>query len=53
MAGKGDKYRPVDPNKWEEGWERIFGNKKCKDKKNESEIHDRRRTKRSARTKTK
>lgn len=27
MAGKGDKYRPVDRKKWEEGWERAFGKK--------------------------
>ena len=26
-AGKGDKPRPVDKKKWDEGWERIFGNK--------------------------
>jgi hypothetical protein len=24
-AGKGDRYRPVDRQKWDEGWERIFG----------------------------
>lgn len=29
-AGKGDAYRKVDPKKWEEGWERIFGKKKGK-----------------------
>jgi hypothetical protein len=23
MAGKGDNYRPVDPKKWDEGYERI------------------------------
>lgn len=29
-AGKGDTYRPVDPKKWDENWERIFGKKKTK-----------------------
>lgn len=24
-AGKGDRYRPVNRDKWDEGWERIFG----------------------------
>ena len=24
-AGKGDRYRPVDQRKWDEGWERVFG----------------------------
>ena len=32
-AGKGDKYRPVDQKKWDEGWESAFGNKKTKNKK--------------------
>ena len=27
-AGKGDKYRKVDPQKWDEGWEKAFGKKK-------------------------
>lgn len=27
-AGKGDKYRPVNQKKWEEGWESAFGKKK-------------------------
>jgi hypothetical protein len=26
-AGKGDTYRYVDPKKWEENYERIFGHK--------------------------
>jgi hypothetical protein len=26
-AGKGSKYRPVDFKKWEEGWDKAFGNK--------------------------
>lgn len=32
-AGKGDKPRPVDPVKFAEGWEMIFGKKKPKDEK--------------------
>ena len=32
MSGKGDKQRPHDKKKFDEGWERIF-NKKKKDKK--------------------
>jgi len=31
-AGKGDKYRPVDMKKWDEGWEKAFGKKKKKKK---------------------
>tara|TARA_B100000073_G_scaffold149977_1_gene123629 strand:+ start:76 stop:210 length:135 start_codon:yes stop_codon:yes gene_type:complete len=27
-AGKGDKYRPVDQKKWDEGWEKAFGKNK-------------------------
>ena len=34
-AGKGDKYRKVNFEKWDEGWELAFGKKKKKDKKNE------------------
>jgi hypothetical protein len=26
-AGKGSKYRPVDQKKWNEGWEKAFGQK--------------------------
>ena len=26
-GGKGSKQRPTDKKKWDEGWERIFGNK--------------------------
>lgn len=33
MAGKGDKYRPVDKEKFSEGYDRIFGKK---EKKNEN-----------------
>ena len=29
-AGKGDKYRPVDMNKYRENYEKIFGKKKTK-----------------------
>ena len=25
-GGKGDKYRPVDKQKWDNNWDRIFGN---------------------------
>ena len=32
QAGKGSKYRPVDPKKYAENWERAFG-KKTKKKK--------------------
>lgn len=28
MSGKGDTPRPVDPKKWSENWDRIFGKKK-------------------------
>ena len=28
QAGKGDKYRPVNFKKWDEGWESAFGKKK-------------------------
>lgn len=30
-GGKGDKQRPVDPKKWDENYERIFGKKKKAD----------------------
>ena len=34
QAGKGDKYRPIDHNKWDEGWKKAFGKtKKVKRKK--------------------
>ena len=33
-AGKGDRYRKLDQQKWDEGWERSFGKKsKMKQKK--------------------
>ena len=28
MSGKGSKQRPTDKQKFSEGWDRIFGNKK-------------------------
>ena len=31
-AGKGDAPRQVDPKKWAENWDRIFGKKKPKKK---------------------
>ena len=34
QAGKGSKYRPVDPKKYAENWEKVFGkNRKKKGKK--------------------
>jgi len=33
-AGKGDKYRDVDMNKYRENYEKIFGSKKKKKKSN-------------------
>tara|TARA_R100000697_G_scaffold19958_1_gene27261 strand:+ start:792 stop:1001 length:210 start_codon:yes stop_codon:yes gene_type:complete len=30
MAGKGDTYRSVDQEKWNENWERVFGDKNRK-----------------------
>ena len=33
-GGKGSKQRPTDRQKFEENFERIFGNKKGKEKKN-------------------
>lgn len=32
QAGKGDSYRPVDPKKWSDNYDRIFGKKKEKAK---------------------
>jgi len=28
MSGKGSRYRPVNKKKFDQGWDRIFGNKK-------------------------
>ena len=36
-GGKGDKQRPTDRKKWDEGWERIYGNK---DKNTNTNDHD-------------
>jgi hypothetical protein len=33
QAGKGDAYRPVDPKKWSENYDRIFRKKKIKKQK--------------------
>ena len=32
-GGKGSKQRPTDEQKYHEGWDRIFGKKKEKEKK--------------------
>lgn len=32
-GGKGSKPRPVDKKKFDENWDRIFGNKKKEEKK--------------------
>jgi hypothetical protein len=32
-AGKGDKPRPVDGNKYRDGWEKVFGKKPVKTSK--------------------
>jgi hypothetical protein len=32
LAGKGDKPRPVDYQKWSDNWDRIFGTAKTKGK---------------------
>ena len=40
MAGKGDRYRQLDYNKWSEGWDKTFGKKKQKTKE---EIKEERR----------
>ena len=47
QAGKGDKYRPVNFKKWDEGWEAAFGKPKKKGKKNGKEEDVRRGTERS------
>lgn len=31
MAGKGDRYRPVDQEKYDRGWDLAFGNKETED----------------------
>ena len=37
-AGKGDKPRPINYKKWSANWDRIFGKKKKKVKKNANRI---------------
>lgn len=32
MSGKGDTPRPVDPKKWSENWDKIFGKKHEREK---------------------
>lgn len=40
-AGKGDRYRPVDQKKWDEGYERVFGSKPAiQDEHNKETSHD-------------
>ena len=39
-AGKGDRYRPIDQKKWDEGWEAAFGKKKPKQKSKNKETKD-------------
>ncbi len=34
QAGKGDRYRSVNFEKWDEGWEAAFGDKAKKENKN-------------------
>ena len=34
MSGKGSKQRPTDKQKFDEGWDRIFGNKKKEENQN-------------------
>jgi len=33
QAGKGDRYRPVDQKKYDEGWKKAFGKNKKNSKK--------------------
>ena len=37
QAGKGSKYRPVDPKKYTENWEKVFGKTK-KEKRKEKNV---------------
>lgn len=34
-GGKGSRPRPTDKKKFDENWDKIFGNKKKEEKKNE------------------
>ena len=38
QAGKGSKYRQVDQKKYDEGWEKAFGKKKLKKKKQKRKL---------------
>lgn len=38
-AGKGDTYRPTDQKAFNEGYDRIFGNK-YKEREDDQRIHD-------------
>ncbi len=44
-AGKGDKYRPVDQKKWDEGWESAFGRKQTKNKNSKGDKNGRKKEK--------
>ena len=39
QAGKGDRYRYVDPKKWKENWEKAFGEKKKNKEKQKCKPH--------------
>jgi len=41
-AGKGDRYRSVDMNKYRENYEKIFGKKKGKTNDNDRKTNKRR-----------
>lgn len=45
-AGKGDRYRSVDMNKYRENYEKIFGKKKGKTNDNDCKTNKRRRSSR-------
>ena len=45
-AGKGDRYRSVDMNKYRENYEKIFGKKKGKTNDNDRKTNKRRRNSR-------
>lgn len=40
MSGKGDAYRPVDREKYESNWDRIFANKQDRKPVKHSHIYD-------------
>tara|TARA_Y100000593_G_C4066050_1_gene216779 strand:- start:250 stop:396 length:147 start_codon:yes stop_codon:yes gene_type:complete len=46
-AGKGDRYRPVDQKKYDEGWEAAFGKnskKKTSKKKKDKYVNIKKKT---------